>query len=169
MIRISSGSDQPTARMGWLCKTYIGILWVYTFTWTEHSHWICVTRLVKDCTLSNSDGKYCRKWVSILVSILRYPSKNPHHELHFHKLITNFDVFRLSDFEFFRFLRLLTRFRLFHFRFFFWHFWSLFQWQYQVSIPKYGITTIPEGIETISIVWILFHTTIGQVVVITLW
>ncbi len=29
-------------------------LWLYYFTWTEHSHWICiigVIRLVKDCTL----------------------------------------------------------------------------------------------------------------------
>ncbi len=35
--------------------------------------------------------------VSILVSILRYPFKNPHHELHIHKLVTYFD-FRTSNF-----------------------------------------------------------------------
>ncbi len=39
--------------------------------------------------------------VSILVSILRYLSKNPHQELHIHKLVTYFDVFQLADFGFF--------------------------------------------------------------------
>ncbi len=40
--------------------------------------------------------------VSILVSILRFPPENPHHELHIHKLVTYFDVFQLSDIEFFQ-------------------------------------------------------------------
>ncbi len=39
--------------------------------------------------------------VSILLAILRYLSKNPHHELHIHKLVTYFNVFQLADFEFF--------------------------------------------------------------------
>ncbi len=48
--------------------------------------------------------------VSILVSILRYPSENPYHKLHIHKLVTYFEVFRLSDLEFFRFLQHLSHF-----------------------------------------------------------
>ncbi len=36
-----------------------------------------------------------------IVSILRYLSENPHHELHIHKLVTYFNVFQLADFEFF--------------------------------------------------------------------
>ncbi len=63
-----------------------------------------------------NDGKYGRKQVSIL----RYSSENPHHEFHIHKLVTYFDVFRLSDFEFFWFLRHLPVstpfFRLFLFQ-----------------------------------------------------
>ncbi len=47
------------------------------------------------------------------VSILRYPSENPHHELHIYKLVTYLGVFRLSDFEFFGFLRHLPHFCLF--------------------------------------------------------
>ncbi len=35
--------------------------------------------------------------VSILISILRYPSENSHHELHIHKLVTYFD-FQTSNF-----------------------------------------------------------------------
>ncbi len=35
--------------------------------------------------------------VSILVSVFRYPSENPHYELHIHKLVTYFD-FRTSNF-----------------------------------------------------------------------
>ncbi len=39
-----------------------------------------------------------------MVSILGYPSENPHHELHIHKLVTHFD-FRTSNFlGFFRHL-----------------------------------------------------------------
>ncbi len=37
----------------------------------------------------------------LIVSILRYPSENPHHKLHIRKFVTYFDVFQLSDFEFF--------------------------------------------------------------------
>ncbi len=37
-----------------------------------------------------------------IVSILRYPPENPHHELHIHKLVTYFDIFQLLDFEFFQ-------------------------------------------------------------------
>ncbi len=47
--------------------------------------------------------------VLILVSIPKYPSENPHHELHIHKLVTYFD-FQTSFFEFFRFLRHLPYF-----------------------------------------------------------
>ncbi len=51
-----------------------------------------------------------------IVSILRYRFENPYHELHIHKLVTYFDIFRLSDYEFFRFLRHLPRFWLFPFQ-----------------------------------------------------
>ncbi len=85
--------------------------------------------------------------VSILVSILRYPSKNPHHELHIHKFVTYFHVFQLSTsnfFEIFGFFRHLPGFAPFwviSLNFFLGHFWSLFQWQYRVSIPEWGIDT----------------------------
>ncbi len=37
----------------WSNRTLLwgAVLWLYTFTWTEHSHSIRVIRLVKDCTL----------------------------------------------------------------------------------------------------------------------
>ncbi len=60
--------------------------------------------------------------VSILVSILRYLSKNPHYKLHIHKLVTYFDLRTSNFFEIFVFLTFapfLLRLRLFHFRFFF--------------------------------------------------
>ncbi len=37
-----------------------------------------------------------------IVSILKYASKNPHQKLHIRKFVTYFDVFQLSDFEFFQ-------------------------------------------------------------------
>ncbi len=40
--------------------------------------------------------------VSILVSILRYPSKNPHHKLHIQKFVTYFDIFQLLGIELFQ-------------------------------------------------------------------
>ncbi len=56
-----------------------------------------------------------------LVSILRYTFENPHHKLHIRKFVTYFDIFQLSDFEFFRnfcvsstFASFLLRFGLFH-------------------------------------------------------
>ncbi len=62
------------------------------------------------------------------VSILRYPSENPHHELYIYKLVMY--LFQLLDVEFFRILSHLPRFlviSILDFFFFFWCFWSLFQ------------------------------------------
>ncbi len=77
-----------------------------------------------------------------IVSILRYPSKNPHHKLHIHKFIisTYFNFWTSNFFKIFRFFWHFPRFcsvsGYFILDFFFWHFWSLLQWQYQVVIPK---------------------------------
>ncbi len=113
-----------------------------------------------------SDGKYRQKLVSI-VAILRYPSKNPHHELHIHIFVTYFDVFQLSDFKFFRnfgFFRHLpvsAPFWVISLKFFF----LAFLVTIPMTIPsinteiKYRYSTIPKGIDTVSIVSILFRTT----------
>ncbi len=45
-----------------------------------------------------------------IVPILWYPSENPHHKFHIHNLVTYFDIFQLSDFKFFWFLRNLPCF-----------------------------------------------------------
>ncbi len=82
--------------------------------------------------------------VSILVSILRYPSENPHHELHIHKLVAYFEVFRLSDFEFFRFLRHLLRFCPISSYTILDFFFGIFGHYFSDN------TTIPKGIDTIS-------------------
>ncbi len=88
-----------------------------------------------------------------IVSILGYPSKNPHHELHIHKLVKYFEVFRLSDFEFFRFLRHLPHFWVFPLKIFFYGSFN----HYSIDNTKYQYSTIPKGIDTLSIVSILFH------------
>ncbi len=82
---------------------------------------------------SIKENRY-RYSIDILVKVLtlRYPSENHHHELHIHKLVAYFDVFRLSNYEFFRFRLHLPRFCQFSVISLncFWHFWSLFQWQW---------------------------------------
>ncbi len=71
-------------------------------------HWFGTTFIVTlALVMGNINENRYRYSISTLakvsiVSILRYPSKNPHHELHTHKLVTYFNVFQLSDFEFFQ-------------------------------------------------------------------
>ncbi len=119
-----------------------------------------------------SDGKYWWKlvsiqyryfWVWILVSILRYPFENPHHELHIHKFATYFDIFQLLGFEFFQNFWVSSTFAPFwviSFKFCF------FGGAFLVTIPvtiqsidtkiRYRHSMIPKGIHTVSI---LFRTT----------
>ncbi len=102
--------------------------------------------------------------ISILVSILRYPSENPHHKLHIHKLGTYFDIFYHSDFEFFRFLRHLPHFcpiSGYSTLDFFLAFWVTI-WTTISNINtkiRYRYSTILKGIDTVSMVSILFPTT----------
>ncbi len=95
-----------------------------------------------------SDGKYSID-TSAKVSILRYPSENPHHELHIHKLVMYFDF---QNFEFFRFLQHLPRFPVI----FILDFFLPFLVTIPATIPS-RYSTIPKGIA----VSILFHNTIA--------
>ncbi len=97
----------------------------------------------------------------VSVSILRYLSENPHHELHIHKLVTYFDVFQLADVEFF------WIFCFFDIcpvstpspviSFYISSFFGIFC-HYSIDNTKW-YSTIPKGIDTVSIVSILFRTT----------